>query len=30
MISESLPHVVDEAIRQAYERRGIAVVTISC
>ncbi|MGX7200530.1 pyruvate oxidase [Enterococcus nangangensis] len=28
MTPESLPHVVDEAIRQAYEHSGVAVVTI--
>ena len=28
MTPESLPHVVDEAIRRAYERKGVAVVTI--
>lgn len=28
MTPESLPHVVDEAIRRAYEHQGVAVVTI--
>ncbi len=28
MTPESLPHVVNEAIKQAYEHRGVAVVTI--
>lgn len=28
MTPESLPHVVDEAIRRAYEQKGVAVVTI--
>lgn len=28
MTPESLPHVVDEAIRRAYELKGVAVVTI--
>lgn len=28
MTAESLPHVVDEAIRHAYEHKGVAVVTI--
>ncbi|WP_428897041.1 pyruvate oxidase [Parelusimicrobium proximum] len=28
MTPESLPHVIDEAIRRAYERNGVAVVTI--
>lgn len=28
MTPESLPHVVDEAIRRAYEHKGVAVVTI--
>lgn len=28
MTPSSLPHVVDEAIRRAYERNGVAVVTI--
>lgn len=28
MTPESLPHVVDEAIRRAYEYKGVAVVTI--
>lgn len=28
MTPESLPHIVDEAIRRAYEQKGVAVVTI--
>ncbi|WP_122646532.1 pyruvate oxidase [Enterococcus mediterraneensis] len=28
MNSESLPHVIDEAIKAAYEQKGVAVVTI--
>ena len=28
MTPESLPYIVDDAIRKAYERRGVAVVTI--
>ena len=28
MTPESLPHVVDEAIRRAHERKGVAVVTM--
>lgn len=28
MTPQSLPHIVDEAIRRAYERKGVAVVTI--
>ncbi|NLC24311.1 MAG: pyruvate oxidase, partial [Oxalobacter sp.] len=28
MTPESLPHVVDEAIRRAYEYKGVAVVTV--
>jgi pyruvate oxidase len=28
MTPESLPHVVDEAVRRAYEYKGVAVVTI--
>lgn len=28
MTPESLPHVIDEAIRRAYEQKGVAVVTI--
>ena len=28
MTAEQLPHVVDEAIRQAYKHNGVAVVTI--
>lgn len=28
MTPESLPHVIDEAIRRAYELKGVAVVTI--
>lgn len=28
MTPESLPHVIDEAIRRAYEAKGVAVVTI--
>ncbi|MDR1684616.1 MAG: pyruvate oxidase [Elusimicrobiota bacterium] len=28
MTPQSLPHVIDEAVRRAYERKGVAVVTI--
>ncbi|MGB2578698.1 pyruvate oxidase [Elusimicrobium simillimum] len=28
MTPQSLPHVIDEAIRRAYERKGVAVVTV--
>lgn len=28
MTPESLPHVIDEAIRRAYEHKGVAVVTL--
>ena len=28
MTPESLPHVIDEAIKAAYQQKGVAVVTI--